>query len=146
MAMTQIYSEKGLYRLRGQGTSGDVERVSLFDGRFDTGFVLRSITVVPQSILSSEEISLRVLLEEEAHAVNWDWSSPNEIAWASYGTPINTRFGLYDRIDPDVIIVEDMYLDFSGDADQIINYMIELEKIKMDSWEGGFQIAKNRNS
>ena len=146
MAMTQIYQEKGLYRLRGQGVAGDVERISLFDGRFDTGFTLKSITIVPLNITTTEEISLRVLLEEEAHSVDWDWSSPNEIAWASYGTPINTRFGLYDAIDSDVIIVEDMYLDFSGDAGQVINYMIHLEKVKMDTWEGGFQIAKNRKS
>lgn len=146
MGMTQIYQAKGHYRLRGQGVSGDVERISLFDGRFDTGFTLKSITIVPSDPMASEEISLRVLLEEEAHAVAWDWSSPNEIAWASYGVPINTRFGNYDAIDSDVIIVEDMYLDFSGDASQVINYMIHLEKVKMDTWEGGFQIAKNRKS
>lgn len=143
MSMSSIYKEKGMYRLRGVGISGDVDRIQLFDGSFDTGFVLKSIAITPANPAQSEEVWLRVLLNEATHTTNWDWSDPNEVAWGAWGIPINSRFGYFFDVDPDVIIVEDMYLDFSGDAGQRINYMIEMEKVKMSTWEGGFQIAKN---
>lgn len=143
MTLGSIYKKKGMYRLRGVGTAGDVARIQLFDGAFDSGFILKSIAITPETPSSSEEVWLRVLLNEEAHATTWDWSDPNEVAWAAWGIPINSRFGYFFDVDPDVIIVEDMYLDFSGDSGQVINYMIEMEKVKMSTWEGGFQIAKN---
>ncbi len=127
----------------GQGVAGDVDRIILFDGSFETAFILREFKICPQDILTDEEISAKLLLEETAHSVGWHWQSNMQVGWAAWNTPTNTRFGQFDMVKENLKIVEDLFIDFSGDADENINYYIKLEKVKISEWEGALALATN---
>lgn len=131
--------------IRGQATAGDVDKIQLFDGLFTTGYKLKSFIITPNDPTGSEEITAKIITEELAHTVNWNWSRNEEIGWASWNTPINSRFSQFSLVDEEAIIVEDLYIDFSGDASQRINYMIELEKEEFSDWRGALAMVQNRS-
>jgi len=134
-----------LRTIRGAGVAGNVERIQLFDGQFTTGYRLKRLVITPSDPSSSEEITVRLLTEDIGHGVSWNWSRNEQVGWACWNTPINSRFGHFDLVDEECIIVEDLFIDFSGDADQIINYFIELERVEFSEWTGALAMVQNRS-
>ncbi len=134
-----------LRTIRGQGVAGDVDRIQLFDGQFTTGYRLKRIVITPSNPLDAEEVTARLLTEDIGHGTSWNWARNEQIGWASWNTPTNTRFGQFDLVDEECIIVEDLYIDFSGDSGQLINYLIELEKVTFSDWRGALAMVQNRS-
>ena len=131
--------------IRGQGVAGDVDKIQLFDGLFTTGYRLKRIVITPSDPFSSEEVTVRLLTEDIGHGTSWNWSRNEQIGWACWNTPINSRFGQFDLVDEECIIVEDLYIDFSGDAGQLINYLIEIERVTFSDWKGALAMVQNRS-
>ena len=75
------------YTIRGEITAGDVKRIQLFDGRYDTGYRLHKFIITPQRVLEAEEVSAKLMTEEKTHGVNWFWARQSEIGWASWNAP-----------------------------------------------------------
>ena len=46
-------------------------------------------------------------------------------------------------VKENLIIVEDMFIDFSGDSAEKVNYYIKLEKVNISEWEGALALATN---
>ena len=130
--------------VRGQVVAGEVARISLFDGRFDTGYRLKSIAIAPKDILTDEEVICRLLTEKQGHGTTWDWQSNTQVGWAAWNVPTNSRFGQFGIVNKEAIIVEDLYIDMSGDSGEEINYMIELEYIEFSDWKGALAMVQNR--
>ena len=134
------------YTIRGILGSQEEARISLFDGRFDTGFRLLRIETMPPNMTGGTEAFIRAYTEQGAGSVNgqtWDWSDNREIGWAagySSGGQIQTNFGL---VDSDGIIVEDLYLRGGNAGDNM--YFIELEKVAIDDWQGALAMVRNRS-
>jgi hypothetical protein len=131
--------------LKGKILAGDVERISLFDGSFETAYRLLSIVVCPENILASELVSLKLMTEEATHNTDWFWAKNTEVGWAAWNVPINSRFGQFSRVDKEALIVEDLFMDASGDTGEFVNYMIEMEKVNITSWKGALAMVRNKS-
>ena len=106
----------GEYTTRGQITSDDslMKKIQLFDGRFDTGFrvVFFEVSLQDRSSNATESVSAKLSTELLADNTKWDWDDNREIGWAlaaadSNGLAVSTPQTI---IDPDNLIVEDLYI------------------------------------
>jgi hypothetical protein len=130
--------------LRGVGTVPNVEKVLLFDGSFNTAYKILDFQITPTDPLSSEEISATVNTIEVTHSSIWNWALNTQIAWASWNTPINSRFGQYSNVDEEAIIVEDLFIDFSGDSAQTVNWELKLEQVSIKDYEAALAMVNAR--
>jgi hypothetical protein len=133
-----------IYTARGQGAVGTVERITLFDGKFDTAFRLVSIEISESEPQGSREAWIKVMTEEADHTDTWDWGSNTEIGWACWNTPTLTRWGYNTFVDPDNLIVEDVFINFSG-TDGPVNYMMTFQKYDISEWRGALAMVRNRS-
>ena len=46
---------------------------------------------------------------------------------------------------PDAIIIEDLFIDATGDTGEVVNYYIEMEKVKISEWKGALAMVRNSN-
>ena len=141
----------GEYTVRGQFTSldGAGRKIQLFDGRFDTAYKVVKFWVSAQDPTDNLNDCVGSLATEPNMSIAgaWDWSDNREIAWASSngstGTMATPEGGL---IDPDNLIVEDLYVygryDNSGETDPI-NYMVVMEKYDISSARGALAMVRN---
>jgi hypothetical protein len=154
--MTQNTAPRPLgetYVLKGK-VPGDYSqhRIILFDGRFDTAWRVVQFIVAPEKIIDgSADLSAKLMTEKsEASqpAGEWLWEDTREIGWASWynaGTRASTPYNAI--IDPENLIIEDLYITstISSDApDNLVNYMIVLEKYKITQGQGTITYIKNR--
>ena len=111
---------------------------------FDKGYKILDFQIVPTDPLASEEISASVNTIEVTHTVIWNWALNTQVAWASYGAPIGTRFGQYSNVDDEVIIVEDLFIDFSGDSAQTVNWELKLEEVAIKDYQAALSMVNTR--
>ena len=131
--------------LKGKILAGAVEKITLFDGQFDTAFQIKSIVVCPEDILTSEAVTVKLMTEEASHNTDWFWAKNTEVGWAAWGVPTSSRFAQFSRVDKEALIVEDLFMDASGDSGEFINYMIELKKVKISEWKGALAMVRNKS-
>ncbi len=134
-----------LYTAKGRALIGRIKKIQLFDGRFDTAYRLVKMEIAAVEPMTGTEIIGRVMTEHESPSSEWDWSSNTEIAWASVNTPISTRWGYNSYVDPDNLIVEDVYLNFSGSAVEDVNYMLTFQKYEISDWRGALTMVRNQS-
>ena len=61
-------------------------------------------------------------------------------------TPTQTRFAYKAFVDPDNLIVEDVFIDFgSGTAGAEINYMLTFQKYDISDWQGALAMVRNKS-
>ena len=133
------------YTIRGSVLAGEVKRIQLFDGAFDTGFRIKKFVIAPEDVYDGEKVQAKLTTEDGAHDFAWHWERTSEIGWAVWNTPTNSRFGQFSLVDHDAIIIQDLFIDGTGDAGENINYYIEMEKVKVSEWQGALAMVKNSN-
>jgi hypothetical protein len=133
------------YTIRGTVLVGEVKRIQLFDGAFDTGFKIKKFVIAPKDVNDSEKVQCKLTTEDHEHQTSWFWGRTSEIGWATWNTPTNSRAGQFSLVDHDAIVVQDLYIDGTGDTGEIINYYIEMEKVKVSEWQGALAMVKNSN-
>lgn len=143
----------GTYTVRGQFDSLDAagHKIILFDGRFDTAYRVVKFWVMPQDPTDNLNDCVGVLGTESdmSIATTWNWDDNREIAWASSngsaGAAATPDGGL---VDPDNLIVEDLYIygryDNSGETDPI-NYMVIMEKYDINDYQGALAMVRNNS-
>ena len=142
-----------LYTMRGQVTEAENPiRLTLFDGKFDTGYKVISFRVGPHGIYDSAAIGVSARLETEPTGeveALWNWGDNRQIAWAEYVHMWNTAgdyaTGSTSIIDPDNMIIEDLYLVANSQNEGNVNYMIQLQKYDITDWEGALSMVRNRS-
>jgi hypothetical protein len=137
------------YTVRGQLEELGVERIQLFDGRFDTGYRIVEFQIAPKrpadaldgyGTLGTEEGTLS--------GGTWDWSDNTQLAWSSFseGGGGYSPNNVISIVDPDNLIIEDLYIYAnSSSTSQAINYMIKLEKYDITDWQGAVTMVRNRS-
>lgn len=135
-----------LYTVKGKGLEGTIEKINLFDGRFDTAYKLVKVEVANTDPFAGEEISIKIKLEEGTAGTAWNWGLNTQIGWAVMNAPIGSRFGYNAFVDPDNLIVEDAFIDFgSGTAGAEINYMLTFQKYDISDWQGALAMVRNKS-
>ena len=130
--------------LRGQEVAASVTKIQLFDGKFTTGYRLKRFEITPEDITTSEQVMARLLTTKQAHATKWNWSNNMQVGWALFDC-LNSKFNTFNLVDEECIIVEDLYIDMTGDSGEQINYLIELEAIDFTDWRGALAMVQNRS-
>jgi len=135
----------GEYTLRGTNADNSVEKLTIFDGRFDTGYKVVSFVIFPQNPSSgNSDVYGCLATEEEAATSNWTADDSRQIAWSSTNTAggyaLNEPFQI---IDPDNMIIQDLFI-YANDANNNpINYQIVLHKYDIAEWQGALAMIKN---
>ncbi len=144
----------GEYTTRGIITSSDTEthRIQLFDGRFDTGYRVKSFDVAMSDRDNGNQFiaSVKLMTEPDDNNRYWNFGKNTQIAWAGCGWDADTYYNNYEfrtMIDPDNMIVEDLYIGALVYNDQAVevNYMITLEKYDITDWQGALAMVRNRS-
>lgn len=144
----------GTYTVRGNlpapAEDFDQRKIQLFDGRFDTGYRVTRFEIAPRGMADAngDSISGKLATEElGAGSINWNWDDNREIAWAvgSYSMSGSLPVGFKEFIDPENMIVEDLYLYANSAGEGSINYIIEMDKYEFSDWEGALAMVRNRS-
>lgn len=146
----------GEYTCRGTMTvTGDaqIERIILNDGRFDTGYVIKSFQIAPHVLDTTVSINFSAKLitdDDVLTGSNWNWDSNSEIAWAQYrfdGNDVRSTDASFSTVDPDNLVIQDLYVvgvDASSGTRKM-NYMITMEKYDITESQGALAMVRNRS-
>jgi hypothetical protein len=134
----------GEYTTRGQALDRVQTRITLFDGRFDTGYRVIRFTVLSHDTLDvNAPVSGMLATEEDALDFEfWDLSDQRQIGWAANkATP--TVLVQEGMVDPDNFIVEDLFFVGKAGDGGPINYLITMEKYETTEWMGALALVRN---
>ena len=135
-----------LYTVKGKGLAGTVEKIHLFDGSFRTAYQLVKIEIANNDPFVGEEITIKIKTEAGTPGTAWNWGINTQIGWAQMNAPIASRWGYNSFVDPDNLIVEDLFVDFgSTTAGAEINYMLTLQKYDITEWKGALAMVRNKS-
>jgi len=132
----------GEYTLKGQIPASSDQRITLFDGRFDTGYRIESFQVGPTTDPSANDVFAKLSTIEGESGIAWDWSSNTQVAWSAYGATGASPNGVFTQIDPDNLIVEDLYISNGAAA---ANYIITMTKYDISDWQGALAMVRNKS-
>ena len=144
--------EIGEYTCRGTilaADVGDAERIILFDGKFTTGFKIVDFQIAPSDIDNTTGALFAAKLLTDSRqgvgAKEWDWDSNMEHAWAMCGFDANDARGPNPAswVDPDNLIVQDLFIQATENSDLPMNYMIKMEKYSFSDWRGALAMVRN---
>ena len=146
----------GEYTVKGQTSEDESEgvpgpvQIPLFDGRWDTGYrvVEFSIWAGTWSNSSNPDCIGKLATSPNAGTSTVNFMNANdnrEIAWAGANGGLDSGGQTFSIIDPDNMIVEDLYVYARAVTDSTpVNYLVKLEKYDITDWEGALSMAKDR--
>ena len=147
----------GTYTTRGKLTeaeseAGEMAKVLLFDGRFDTGYVVTAFHVWGASTggAGTGDCVGKLCTSDNCETGPGDFfnaNDPREIAWGqnSAGTDQGASGGFGESIlDRDNFVVEDLYVYVRSSGANDVNYLIEMEKYETTTWRGALTMASDR--
>ena len=143
----------GEYTVRGQINTSltDMDRITLFDGRFDTGYRVVKMQVCQYDRVSNATEAASIKLSTDSTNNDnryWNFQDNVEIAWAICTSDANSSTATSPDpiIDPDNMIVEDLFIGgYSYTDTEEINYIITLEKYDISDWQGALAMVRNRS-
>lgn len=148
----------GEFTARGQNTEeqsrvGMPARIRLFDGRFDTAYKVREFYVWGASFNTSSNPDVLGKLStspnvEEASVNFFNAADSREIAWGSSAGSTDTAFNAPPGtvIDPENLIVEDLWFFARSAGAEPVNYLIIMDKYEVTETIGAVSMAKDRAS
>ena len=141
----------GEYTTRGKVPADGYERLTLFDGRFDTGYRVRSFRVFGDPNAESGAEGYGCLSTdvdpEMTDGGDWNFEANNQIAWATTTySGSGATVSEWTLVDPDNMVIEDLYIYVRmGGGGAGLNYYIELEKYDITDWKGALTMVRNRS-
>jgi hypothetical protein len=141
----------GEYTCRGQMNAENVwNRITLFDGRFDTAYRLIFFEVCPYNVkTAANDVTAKVATDDSAFpdGALWSWEDNREIAWAS--AELRVSFGPSfspSVVDEDNLIVEDCYVCYGHvGTDDPVNYLMKFEKYEISEWRGALAMVRSKS-
>ena len=137
----------GEYTVRGSVADGGIDRIKLFDGKFDTAYRVVEFVIFPQDVLASASDVAGVLMTEDTGVPSplWQADLNTQIAWSSVwvaGTAALTA--PLAIIDPDNLIVEDLFIHVNNTSSDKSNYFIRMEKYSITDWQGALAMVRSK--
>jgi hypothetical protein len=139
------YTVRDTMGLSTTSIGGDRQRITLFDGRFDTGYVIREFKIWA---LDGECHATLSTVDEGTASTAGDYmmdaGDNTQIAWAS--SPASGSGPLNDGIvDTDNLVIEDLFVrGYATSASQPWNYLIVMDKYELSDWRGALAMVRNR--
>tara|TARA_Y100001973_G_C5188020_1_gene329113 strand:- start:836 stop:1345 length:510 start_codon:yes stop_codon:yes gene_type:complete len=148
----------GEYTARGvvsetETEAGTPQKISLFDGRFDTAYKVVDFKIWSSAFGTSSNPDCVAKLSKNAVGTTTSGNfmradDDNQIAWAASAgsTDGGLGFGEGPILDPDNLVVEDLYVyaRTAGTQSMPLNYLIVMEKYQIDEWKGALAMARDR--
>lgn len=146
----------GQYTARGTITENETEgngpaRIRLFDGQFNTAFVVREFYVwgATYSNSSGPDVIGKLATSPNCHDGPVDFmlaGDSREIAWSGHNGGLDfMSAGEFHIIDPENLVVEDLWFYGRGVTDTVnVNYMIVMDKYDITEALGSVSMAKDR--
>lgn len=113
-------------------------RAALFNGSFTENFEVVSVQIFPESIANNDTILVLHLNDDLQATANAE--NPTQIGWATTDALAQD----WSYIDPDHIIVNDLFLSAFGAAPGTVNYVVKLRRKRTTIYEAMFDEVKNR--
>ena len=149
----------GNYTVRGTMTAADDgaseatwKKITLFDGRFDTGYRITRFVIAAEQSSSAQDCSGKLATEityttSAGLGSHWDWDDNREIAWCStQNFTTSIREGNFELVDPDNLVIEDLYVSLVSNAGPArVNYFIQMEKYDISDDQGALAMVRNRS-
>jgi hypothetical protein len=131
-----------IHTLRGQIPANSVRRLILDDGIFTDAYKITSFEVWAVTMAGSGDPEAILALSDKVGAT-MDAGDSRQIGWAMQATTNNTRVMSWNLIDPDHVVVRDLYLrNISANA---ANYLVTLEPISLTADQAVLQLIKERS-
>ena len=128
--------------LRGRVNGTAVKRLIVDDGRLNHGYKVTAFHVWATSIASGDDPACSLGLDFDMNG-SWDASDNRQIAWAGQTTTSTTRMMQFDLIDPDHIVIMDLYINNFSIAEA--NYLVILEPVELTDDEAILSLIKERS-
>lgn len=132
--------------------TGKPFRIRLFDGKFTTGHVVKEFRIWSTSYNSDSNADCIGKLSKSPNSTTspaefFRADDMNEIAWAtSEGASLSGNDAAFAEsiLDPENLIVEDLYVYARQGDDVDVNYLIVMEKYDISEAHGAMTMAKDR--
>ena len=137
----------GEYTVRGRvAADTDSYRILLDDGRFDTGYKVVNFIVAPGDPNSSGQDLNAKLTTEPTTSLGWAWGNNLQIAWAASENRV-TSSPVFGRsiVDPDNMVIQDIFLQCQNPGSGDVNYMIMLHKYDLTDSQGALAMVRNKS-
>ena len=146
----------GQYTVRGQLTETEsvagAHRITLFDGRFNTGYRITDFRIWSSGFGSSSAPDcVGKCATEPGLSTGTDTfmnaGDNREIAWAASAGSTDAGLGFAEEgvIDPDNMIIEDLYVYVRSAGTSDVNYYISMEKYDITDWQGALAMVRNKS-
>lgn len=128
------------HTLRGRIDARTNKRLIVDDGRFTSSMIVKEFYVWAKSMASGDDpecfLSKQPLTENA-----FDASDGRQIAWASQTTTSTTRLMNFSVVDPEHVIIQDLYIRNIADTEQA-NYLVVLEEVNLTEDQAVLQLIK----
>ena len=139
------------YTVRGRIGYNVEHRIKLFDGQFDTAYRVKKFYLYPNEGIGAGNDAHGVIYTESgavSSGLDWDWSENEQIGWAAgifSGSGPHSDANGNGIVDPDNLIVEDLYIIANHSNSGESGYMIVMEKVDITDWQGALAMVRNRS-
>mgnify|MGYP003142330457 FL=1 len=138
----------GEYTCTGMVGDGQFERILLFDGRFDTGYRVTQFQLFPTApFLGNGDVYGTLALQTDVTGYQyWRADDNRQIGWSCFSsTGTDDITSSFSVLEPDNLIIEDLYLYANEEGNDNCNYFIKLDKYDISEWRGALAMVRNRS-
>jgi len=130
------------HTLRGRVDAGATKRLIIDDGMLNQGHKVVEFYVWAQSIASGDDPAC-VLAKSYDADPSWNASDNRQIGWAGQTTTNTTRMMDFNLLDPDNVVIQDLFLINIGAT--VANYMVVIEPVELNNDQVVMQLIKERS-
>ncbi len=128
--------------LRGLCDANTIKPIILDDGRITKGYIVKEFHVWATSVTGSRDPAMTLGLDKDMNG-SWDARDNRQIAWAGMVTSATSRIMDFSLVDPNHLVVRDLYVNnFTSDP---ANYLIVIEPVNITEDEAVIAIIKERS-
>jgi hypothetical protein len=131
------------HTLRGRLDGNEIRRLIIDDGRFTHAMRVVSFVVFPRSVASGNDIQVTLSLNRDFTIV-FDAANNGQIGWASWWSDASAKHD-WTYVDPDHLVVRDLYISNTSAGAAEANYVIKLEAQDISDDEAILQLIKENS-
>jgi hypothetical protein len=129
-----------VHTLRGRLAGNEIRRLVIDDGRLTHAMRVVSMEVFPVSVGSGNDIQITLSLNRDFSVV-FDAANNGQIGWGSWWSDASAKHD-WSYIDPNHLVVRELYISNSSAAGAQANYVIKLEAMDISDDESILQLIK----